>query len=86
MDLVVLDLTMPHLSGTEAARELLRLNPAVRVLLSSGYAGGHPSLETVAGVYGFVAKPYRPVELAAAVRAALDDGTARQRDKESQSE
>jgi CheY-like chemotaxis protein len=85
IDLVVLDLTMPQMSGTDAARELLQLNPRVRVLLSSGYAGDHLSMDAVAGVYGFVAKPYRPDDLAAAVRAALDQREVKQRDKESQS-
>jgi PAS domain S-box-containing protein len=70
IDLVILDLTMPRLSGGDALQQLLQLNPAVRVLLSSGY-----SAEQVAcsdRVVGFVHKPYRPQDLAARVRQALD--------------
>jgi hypothetical protein len=35
--LVLLDLTTPHMNGEEAYRELRRIDPHVRVLLSSGY-------------------------------------------------
>jgi PAS domain S-box-containing protein len=72
IDLVLLDLTAPQRTGTDALQELLRLDPDVRVLLASSSAdppvgdAGHPR------VFGLIAKPYRPEELAAAVRAALD--------------
>ena len=36
-DVVILDLTMPRLSGDETFRELLRMDPNVRVLFCSGY-------------------------------------------------
>ena len=73
IDLVILDLAMPRLSGPETLRELRKLDPAVRVLISSGYSTDE-NLRAVErdGVLGFVAKPYRPVELARQVRAALD--------------
>jgi PAS domain S-box-containing protein len=73
IDLVVLDLSMPRLSGPETLRELRQINPGVRVLISSGYSSDE-NLRAVEreGVLGFVAKPYRPAELARQVRAALD--------------
>ncbi|MBI5835031.1 MAG: response regulator [Armatimonadetes bacterium] len=36
--LVVLDLTMPHLSGTEALSQMRAVNPNVRAVLASGYS------------------------------------------------
>jgi nitrogen-specific signal transduction histidine kinase/CheY-like chemotaxis protein len=70
--LVILDLTMPRLSGQDALQELLRINPRVRVLFASGYSAEH-LVETDHGrVLGFVGKPYRPRELAHCVRTALD--------------
>lgn len=74
IDLVILDLAMPRLSGAEALSELRTINPVVRVLISSGYSSDE-DLRAVerAGVLGFVAKPYRPADLARRVRTALDE-------------
>ena len=38
IDLVILDLTMPRLSGRDTLRQLLQIDPDVRVLFSSGYS------------------------------------------------
>ena len=70
IDLVVLDLSMPHMSGTEVMEALRAIDPDVRVLLSSGYAA--EGLPTGLGSLPFVAKPYRISELARAVRDVLD--------------
>ncbi|MBL8798816.1 MAG: PAS domain S-box protein [Planctomycetia bacterium] len=73
IDLVILDLSMPRLSGQETLRELRKLKPTVKVLISSGYSS-EDEMRAVEreGVMGFVAKPYRPAELARQVRRALD--------------
>jgi len=72
INLVVLDLTMPRLSGRDTLRQLRHINPDVLVLLSSGYSADHLPEAGRDGVVGFVNKPYRPQDLTAAVRAALD--------------
>jgi PAS domain S-box-containing protein len=72
VDLVILDLTMPRLNGRDACRQLARIDPTVRVLLSSGFAADAAAATKEPGVRGFVAKPYRPADLVAAVRAALE--------------
>ncbi|MFA6149028.1 MAG: response regulator [bacterium] len=38
IDLVLMDLTMPHMDGANAFAEMRRLNPEVRVVLASGYS------------------------------------------------
>jgi PAS domain S-box-containing protein len=72
IDLVILDLTMPRLSGRDAFRRLRQLDPDVRVLFASGYSAEHLTEEEHTRVLGFVSKPYRPQELAQRVREALD--------------
>lgn len=71
IDLVLLDLTMPRLSGHEAFRHLLALNPRVRVLFASGYAVEQLSDLEKELMAGFVNKPYRPNELVLAIEDAL---------------
>jgi PAS domain S-box-containing protein len=70
--LVILDVTMPRLSGRDAVQRLREIDPTVRVLLASGYSADHPAENERDDILGFIGKPYRPEELAAAVRAALD--------------
>jgi two-component system, cell cycle sensor histidine kinase and response regulator CckA len=67
IDLVVLDLTMPQRSGMEVLRAIRKIDPAARVILSSG----SPPVEPVPGTT-FLPKPYRAEMLAKAVRSALD--------------
>jgi PAS domain S-box-containing protein len=72
IDLVILDLTMPRLSGRDAFRQLLQLDPGVRVLFASGYSAEHVTEEERERIQGFVGKPYRPEDLALTVRSTLD--------------
>jgi PAS domain S-box-containing protein len=70
--LVLLDLSMPGLSGEQTFEELRRLDPTVRVLLSSGYSEAEATRRFVGrGLAGFIQKPYRPEQLVDAVRRAL---------------
>ena len=59
IDFVLLDLTMPHMDGKETFYELRRLNPRVRVILSSGYAEQDITSQFAGqGLCGFIQKPY----------------------------
>jgi CheY-like chemotaxis protein len=72
VDLVVLDMMMPRLSGREALAQLRRLDPGVRVVFASGYADTPQGEIEQDGVLGFIAKPYGQNDLVQAVRQALD--------------
>lgn len=70
--LVLLDLTMPGLSGEETARALLRTNPDCNILLSSGYNESDALLAVgPVRICGFLQKPYAAATLAAKVRDCL---------------
>ena len=74
IDLVVLDLSMPRLSGLAAMARIRRLNPEAKVVLSSGHAiDEQDGPEIPCQPSARLAKPYTPLEMAKALRAALDD-------------
>jgi PAS domain S-box-containing protein len=73
ISLVLLDVTMPGLSGEESFRMLRDLRADVPVLLSSGFDEQEVAARFGGlGPGGFIQKPYRPEELVAAVRAVMD--------------
>ncbi len=64
VSVVILDLTMPHMDGEEAYRELRRMRPDVRVILSSGYNEQDVTQRfSGKGLAGFIQKPYRMDDL-----------------------
>ena len=72
-DLAILDLTIRGgMGGQEAMRELLQLDPSVKVIVSSGYSND-PILSNYRdfGFRGMVAKPYQPETLMQAVRGVI---------------
>jgi two-component system cell cycle sensor histidine kinase/response regulator CckA len=61
---VLLDMTMPRMSGEETLRHLKQINPEVRVLLMSGYSEQEASNRfNGKGVDAFMQKPYTPQDL-----------------------
>ncbi len=72
IDCVLLDLSMPRMDGVETLLELRRINPAVRVILVSGYAEQELQ-ERFDGleVGTFMEKPYNSRKLAAALEQVL---------------
>lgn len=73
-DLVLLDMTMPGLSGVEVFRELKRLNADARVILTSGYNEQDATSRFAGkGLAGFVQKPFGLDELRAILAQVLED-------------
>jgi DNA-binding NarL/FixJ family response regulator len=71
-DVIVADITMPHLNGIDALAHLRRVAPRTRVVfltMHSDAAYARRALE--AGALGFVLKHSAPSELILAVKAAL---------------
>jgi two-component system cell cycle sensor histidine kinase/response regulator CckA len=72
IDLVLLDYSLPGVTGLQVFEELRKIDPEVSVVFASGYAlEGNASPLLAAGAQAFIAKPYRPDELIEAVRKAL---------------
>jgi PAS domain S-box-containing protein len=70
---IILDHSMPGMSGEEALPELRKLRPGVPVIVSSGYAESE-TMDQFAGhrVSGFLQKPYTSSALLEALRAATE--------------
>ncbi len=73
IDLVLLDLTLPGLSGGEVWRALRARSPDVKVLFSSGLSTKALPTEAVDAGCAFLPKPYKPSALLAHLRRALED-------------
>jgi len=71
-DLVIMDQTMPKLSGGELAAEILRLRPGLPLILCTGYSETLDEEQALAmGIRAFVMKPFSVKEIALSIRRAL---------------
>ena len=77
VSLVLLDLSMPVMSGVETARRIRQIRPRVPILLSSGFHE-QEAMRKFRGVGfdGFIQKPYTSRQLAERVRATFAAGTS----------
>ncbi|MGQ9667355.1 MAG: PAS domain-containing hybrid sensor histidine kinase/response regulator [Anaerolineae bacterium] len=76
IDLILLDLSMPGMSGKEVLARLLEISPQAKVLIASGYIAGSQAVRGLleAGACGYITKPYQLDELLQAIRRTLDAG------------
>ena len=73
IDLVLLDLTMPVMGGRDCLKHLKRIDPRVRVLVSSGFSAEGTASELLReGALAYVQKPYDIDALARVVRQAIE--------------
>lgn len=72
IDVVLLDIMMPELSGIEFLPIIKRTDPSVYVIIMTAYASLENAIESLKkGAYDFLRKPFRPHELYHAVDKAL---------------
>jgi two-component system cell cycle sensor histidine kinase/response regulator CckA len=71
--LVIIDMIMPEMNGGEVYDRLKQIDPAVKVLLSSGYSMNGDAKEILSrGCNGFIQKPFGLCELSRKIRTVLD--------------
>ncbi len=59
-DIVTMDITMPELSGLEALKQIMRLNPGANVVMVSAMGQESMVREAVMnGAKGFIVKPFK---------------------------
>ncbi|MBW2709489.1 MAG: response regulator [Deltaproteobacteria bacterium] len=73
-DLVITDMTMPHMTGDILAKEIMKLKPGIPIILCTGYSefASEEGVKAL-GISAFAMKPLLKRELATAVRGVLDD-------------
>ena len=74
IDIVLLDMIMPNMSGGEVYDRLKEINPEVKVLLSSGYSIDGEATEILnRGCDGFIQKPFDIEKLSAKISKVLNN-------------
>jgi two-component system cell cycle sensor histidine kinase/response regulator CckA len=73
IDMVILDIIMLDMSGGDLYDKLKEINPAIKVLLSSGYSiNGQATGILERGCDGFIQKPFNVRDLSQKIREILD--------------
>ena len=73
IDLIILDMIIPGMGGSEIFDHLKAMDPSIRVLLSSGYSlNGQASQIMKRGCNGFIQKPFNIEQLSKKIREILD--------------
>lgn len=74
-DVVILDMTMPRMSGEQVLVELKKTRPDIQVIVSSGYAAEDATGRFDPGtIAGFLQKPWRPADLSAILATVVRPG------------
>jgi CheY-like chemotaxis protein len=71
--MVILDMIMPEMGGGETYDRMKKIEPKIKVLLSSGYSIDGQATEILKkGCDGFIQKPFSMKELSQSIRKILD--------------
>lgn len=71
--LVILDMSMPEMDGTQTFEALREIDPQLKVLVSSGFSDDpHVAKLIKDGAHGIIPKPFKVDELATIVRNAME--------------
>ena len=72
IDIVLLDIVMPHMGGSEVYEKMKEINPNIKVLLLSGYSIDGEATDILdRGCDGFIQKPFTMKELSGKIREIM---------------
>ena len=73
IDLAILDIVLPDMSGADTHLLLMEAQPNLKVIVCSGYSIDGPAQEIMdAGAQGFIQKPISIEDFSIAIREVLD--------------
>lgn len=71
-DLVMMDITMPEMSGIDAVKEIKKIDPDARIIMCTAMGQKPLVVEAItAGAVNYIVKPFTPSKVLEAVREAL---------------
>ena len=74
-DLVITDIIMPGLTGTEVLKRVKEVNPATIVIMITAYASTESAVEAMKeGAYDYITKPFNVDEIKVIISNALEKG------------
>ena len=72
-DLIITDMTMPDMTGTELSGEIKKIRPDIPVILCTGFSYQvNEEKSRALGIEGYIMKPVIIKEIAATIRKVLD--------------
>jgi CheY-like chemotaxis protein/two-component sensor histidine kinase len=84
LDAILLDMTIPGASSQEVIAEAARIQPDIKVILTSAYGQGIiGDAMNAAQIYGFIPKPYQLSELVKTLRMLLSPSARAPSDRDS---
>jgi PleD family two-component response regulator len=73
IDLVITDMTMPHMTGAELTKKLLAIRPDIPIIMCTGFSDQINKDEAIRiGISDFIMKPVNKMTLALSARKALN--------------
>jgi two-component system, cell cycle sensor histidine kinase and response regulator CckA len=77
IDVLLTDVVMPGIRGTDLAVRVREMRPGIAVLFMSGYPGDATAVHGLTQEEAFIEKPFTPTSLADKVREVLERSSAR---------
>lgn len=73
IDLVILDIKMPKMSGLETLKELKKISPNTKVIIASGYKSVEAASEAIkSGASDYIIKPFDTPQVLSAINNILN--------------
>ena len=74
-DMVITDMTMPGIIGTDLARELMIIRPDIPIIICTGFSELiNEKRARELGIKGYITKPYNTISLNNAIRNVFAQG------------
>ncbi len=78
-DMLITDMTMPHVTGLKLAIQIKKIKPSIPVILCTGYSEAITKEQALAmGIEGFIMKPFDKDSLALTIRKIFEERRAKE--------